>query len=244
MKKLKSYSAKTHQGPLIQINEDDYDIDLRNQLFMVLDGFGGAGVGDKSVGLAKSTIKNFFGKICIDPDSTLPFFYNPRYLIEGNALINAIKSAHQVLKNENAERDMNLRGGVSLIAVAASEGVMTMVSVGNCLSYLYRRGHLELLTYPDCLRPLGDDYQQTLSLHPLSALGLFDDFEPQVRELRVEADDQLLLLTDGAFGRLRREDIEFVLEKKIEKGQIIDDLFQLVNSRGNLDNQTAVILRF
>lgn len=244
MKKLKSYSAKTHQGPLLQINEDDFDIDLRTQLFMLFDGFGGAGVGDKAVSLVKSNLKNFYTKISVDPDSTLPFFFSPRYLIEGNALINAIKSAHQVLKNENAEIEMSSRGGTSLIAMARSESILTIASVGNCLSYVYRQGRLEILTHPDCLKPLCDDYQRPFHLHPLSALGLFDEIEPQVRELRLQTDDQILLLTDGVYGRLREDEIKFILDKKGEKGQPIDELFQLANSRGNLDNQTAVILRF
>lgn len=244
MKKLKSFSAKTHQGPLLQINEDDFDVDLRNQLFMLLDGFGGAGVGDKAVALVKNNIKNFYTKISVDPDSTLPFFFSPRYLIEGNALINAIKSAHQVLKTENADCEMSSRGGTALVAVAAADGILTLASVGNCLSYLYRQGRLEVLTYPDCLKPLCDDYQRPFHLHPLSAVGLFDELEPQVRELRLQTDDQVLLLSDGVFGRLREEEIKFILDKKAEKGQLIDELFQLANSRGNLDNQTAVILRF
>ncbi len=244
MGRLKSYSAKTHQGPLLQVNEDDYDVDLRNQLFFLMDGFGGAGVGDKAVGMVKSQLKNFYTKIALDPESTLPFFFSPRYLIEGNALINSLKSAHQTLKNENAEKDMSSRGGVSLVAVAASESLLTLVSVGNCASYLYRQGHLELLTYPDCLKPLSDDYQRSFYLHPLSALGLFDEIEPQVRELRLQNDDQVILLSDGVYGRLKEEEIKFVLEKKTEKGHLIDELFAMANSRGNLDNQTAVILRF
>lgn len=244
MGRLKSYSAKTHQGPLLQVNEDDYDVDLRNQLFFLMDGFGGAGVGDKAVGLVKSQLKSFYTKIAMDPDSTLPFFFSPRYLIEGNALINSLKSAHQSLKNENAEKDMSSRGGVSLIAVAASESLLTLVSVGNCASFLYRQGRLELLTYPDCLKPLSDEYQRSFHLHPLNALGLFDEVEPQVRELRLQNDDQVILLSDGVYGRLKEEEIKFVLEKKTEKSHLIDDLFAMANSRGNLDNQTAVILRF
>lgn len=244
MGRLKSYSAKTHQGPLLQINEDDYDIDLKNQLYFLMDGFGGAGIGDQGVGLVKKSLKNFYTKVALDPDSTLPFFFSSRYLIEGNALINAIKSAHQALKNENAAKDMGSRAGVSLVAIAASESLLTLASIGNCVSLLYRQGQLEVLTYPDSLKPLCDDNKRSFQLFPLNALGLFEELEPQVRELRLETDDQILLLSDGVFGRLKVEEIKFVLDKKSEKGQIVDELFRLANSKGNLDNQTAVILRF
>lgn len=43
--KLKSYAAKTHQGPYLEINEDGYEFDFENELYMILDGFGGSGIG-------------------------------------------------------------------------------------------------------------------------------------------------------------------------------------------------------
>ncbi|MFT6604380.1 MAG: serine/threonine protein phosphatase PrpC, partial [Bacteriovoracaceae bacterium] len=68
--KLKSYSAHTHQGPHLQINEDDVEIDLINQLYIIFDGFGGSAIGDKAVQEIKQTIKNFYTKIGGDPDAT------------------------------------------------------------------------------------------------------------------------------------------------------------------------------
>ena len=47
MIQLKEYVALSSQGPFLQINEDMVDVDLSNNLFMLLDGFGGSGVGDK-----------------------------------------------------------------------------------------------------------------------------------------------------------------------------------------------------
>ena len=49
MIKLKSYSARTDSGPFLQVNEDDHDVDLINNLFLIFDGFGGSNVGDKAV---------------------------------------------------------------------------------------------------------------------------------------------------------------------------------------------------
>ena len=50
---LKGFSSKTHQGPFLQTNEDDIDVDLINDLFLIFDGFGGAGIGDRTVGVIK-----------------------------------------------------------------------------------------------------------------------------------------------------------------------------------------------
>ena len=44
--KLKSITADTNQGPLLNINEDNFHQNIEEGLYMVMDGFGGAGIGD------------------------------------------------------------------------------------------------------------------------------------------------------------------------------------------------------
>ena len=39
---LKRYAYKTDKGPLLEVNEDDVEVDLKNEIFMILDGFGGS----------------------------------------------------------------------------------------------------------------------------------------------------------------------------------------------------------
>src|SRR5690554_2697171 len=99
--KLKSYTAKTHQGPYLHINEDEVDVDLRNKIYMLIDGFGGSGIGDRVAKEVKETIKRFYTRVGGDPDSTLPFFFSHKYLIEGNALINSMHYAHSLIKKDN-----------------------------------------------------------------------------------------------------------------------------------------------
>ena len=169
MIKLKSYSARTDSGPFLQINEDDHDIDLVNNLFLIFDGFGGSNVGDKAVELVKETVKKFYTKIGGDPDSTLPFYYSYKYLIEGNALINALHLAHSLLKKDNSEKDMSSRGGASGICAALAENIITFASTGNCLCYRYRKGHLEIVVRPDSLRTIArDDYESQFCSAPMS----------------------------------------------------------------------------
>ena len=61
--RLKSFSAQTTQGPYLQLNEDAYDHDLNTNLYMVLDGFGGSGIGDRAVSLLKENVKKFYTKL-------------------------------------------------------------------------------------------------------------------------------------------------------------------------------------
>ena len=138
--RLKSLSAHSDQGPFLEINEDTYDFDLDNNLYMLLDGFGGVGVGDIAITALKENIKKFYTQISEDPDATLPFFFSPKYLIEGNALINAMLYSHNLLVKDNMSKEVAHRAGASGIFMSKSESIMTLASVGNCTSYLYRKG--------------------------------------------------------------------------------------------------------
>ncbi len=246
MIKLQSYAARTDQGPYLQLNEDALDVDLVNGLYMVFDGFGGNSIGDKAVKLVSDTIKKFYTRIGGDPDSTLPFFYSTKYLIEGNALVNAMEYAHHLLKQENRDKDMNNRGGVAGLAVAQSENLLTFASSGNCMALLYTRGELKTILEPDNFEMIsGDHFEKQFTTAPAAAIGLFDDLHLNVREVRVNRGDRIILLTDGVYARLKNAEIYDILQKDGAKNQDkIDDLFELANSRGNLDNQTGVLLNF
>lgn len=244
--KLKSFTAQSDQGPFLQINEDAYDFDIENDLFMLFDGFGGVGCGDIAVTQLKENIKKFYTQITADPDSTLPFFYSPKYLIEGNALVNAMLYTHDSLVRENFKKEIALRAGASGIFAAKAESVLTLSSVGNCIAYLYRRGSLKKIFIEDSFKFLSnDDYESHLKTMPLSGFGLFPDLYYQVKEIRLFEDDKVLLMTDGAYGRLNEDEIRDIISNpKIENKSKITELFSLSNSRGNMDNQSVMILEF
>jgi serine/threonine protein phosphatase PrpC len=246
MIELKSYGMNSHQGPHLNLNEDFVEVDLVNNLFMVIDGFGGSNIGDKSALMIRDTLKRSYTKIANDPDSTLPFFFSHKYLIEGNALINALHVAHQNISRENESKSMNNRGGGSVLSAAMAENILTLVSTGNCGAYLYRKGHLTCEILPDSLRSLSRDrFSSYLHTVPMSGVGLFEDLHYQVKELKISVGDIVILLTDGVYARLEESEIKYTVEKNLESElEIIKELFKLANDRGNLDNQTALILQF
>ncbi|AUN99846.1 hypothetical protein C0V70_17400 [Bacteriovorax stolpii] len=246
MIELKSYGMQTHQGPHLNLNEDLVEADLVNNLFMVVDGFGGSNIGDRVAMMVRDSLKRSYTKIAIDPEATLPFFYSHKYLIEGNALINAFHTAHQNVNRDNEQKSMDNRGGASVIAAALAENILTLVSTGNCVAYLYRKGHLTVEVLPDSLSSLSrDTFQSHLHSVPMSGIGLFEDLHYSVRELKVTEGDLVVLLTDGAYSRLSADEIKYTIEKNLESEmEAIKELFRLSNDRGNLDNQSAIILQF
>ena len=246
MIELKSYGLLSHQGPHLNLNEDYVEVDLANNLFMVIDGFGGSNIGDKAAMIIRDTLKRSYTKIANDPDSTLPFFYSHKYLIEGNALINALHLAHQNMNKENDDKAMNNRGGGSVVGAALAENILTLVSTGNCGAYLYRKGHLSAEILPDSLQSLSRDrFSSYLHTVPMSGIGLFEDLHYQVKELKISAGDLVILLTDGVYGRLEENELKHTISKNHgSELEIIKELFKLANDRGNLDNQSALILQF
>ena len=243
---LKKFSAQSHQGPFLDINEDGYDFDFENDLYMVFDGFGGNGIGDLAVDNLKTNIKSFFNNFVKDRNSTLPFFFSQKYLIEGNALINAALLSHEKLYKSNISGDHSKQAGATGIIAVKSESILSILSVGNCRCYLSKKGVIYSIFADDSFRFLNSDLYESHNCQiPLSAFGLFSDLSYQLREIRVSEGDKVLFVTDGVYSRLNDQEIlSSISTQTIDINSKIKDLFELANQRGNLDNQTCMILEF
>jgi PPM family protein phosphatase len=246
MIELKNYYAYTNQGCYLQLNEDRVEVDLIRKLYMIFDGFGGSGIGDLTVKNISENLKKYYYQIGGDPDSTFPFFYSHKYLIEGNALINSMQYAHALLREENAKKSMNERGGASGIILAEADNVLTVVHTGNCKGFLLKKGDIQEVCRPDSLEAVSkDSFQKQFSTSPMSGFGLFEDLYFEAREYQVQKDDVILLLTDGIYSRLEDTEISFIIQKKdLTIREKVEELCQLSNTRGNLDNQSALYLQY
>lgn len=244
MIELKSYAMLSHQGPYLNVNEDTAEADIVNNMFLVIDGFGGAGIGDEVAILVKDILKKAYKKISVDPDSTMPFYYSHKYLLEANALINALFNAHNEVSKLNEKRRIDTRGGASVLAAGLSENILNLVSTGNVAAYLLREGELTQEVVPDSLTNLNNEGAGNLNV-PMSGIGLFEDLHYRVREIKLNEGDIVLLLSDGIFSRLSLDRI-----KQIAQGQqhnlnkMIEDFIKFSNESGNQDNQTAIVIGF
>lgn len=246
MMRLKAYAAQTHQGPYLQVNEDGYEFDFENDMFIVLDGFGGAGRGDRAVATLKQEIKNFYTQISDDPNATMPLYYNPRNLLEGNAILNSIMNAHQNLLKGNSDRPVNEKAGASAVVAVRAESLLVLVGVGNCCAYHFRQGKLTKIINEDTLQYLSkDQFDLRFKTSPMSAFGMYPELNYQMREVRLGEGDKVILLTDGVYAQITEEELSYNLNRSASDAQErINNLLKLSNSRGNLDNLTAMILEF
>ncbi len=142
MAELKKYFAKTDIGPFCILNEDDVEVDLINNLFLIFDGLGGSNIGNVAVQKSKQIIKKIYTKTTDDPDATMPHFYSTQYTIEANGLINSIISANDILYKENQQKVFHERGATSFIVGAVTDNLFVCVSAGNCRMILIRNGKI------------------------------------------------------------------------------------------------------
>jgi serine/threonine protein phosphatase PrpC len=244
--RLKAYAAQTHQGPYLQVNEDGYDFDFENELFMVVDGFGGSGYGDRATEKLKNEIKTFYTQISDDPNATMPLYYNPRNLLEGNAILNSMMNAHQNLLRANLEKPVNQRAGASAIVAVKADSLMVLVGVGNCCAYHFRKGKLSKVIVEDTFQYLSkDQFDLRFRTSPMNAIGMYPELGHQMREVRLAEGDKIILLTDGVYAQLNDDELLYTLNKSSpDANERVNSLLKLSNSRGNTDNQTAMILEF
>lgn len=244
--RLKAYAAQTHQGPYLQINEDGYEFDFENEMFMVLDGFGGSGIGDRATDRLKNEIKHFYTQISDDPNATMPLYYNPRNLLEANAVLNSMINAHQNLLKYNLQKPVNQRAGASALVAVKADSLMVLVGVGNCCAYHFRKGKLAKILVEDTFQYFSkDQFDQRFRTSPLNALGMYPELGHQLREVRLAEGDKIILLTDGVYAQLNDDELLYMLNKSSpDANERVNSLLKLSNDRGNTDNQTAMILEF
>lgn len=244
--RLKAYAAQTHQGPYLQVNEDGYDFDFENELFMVLDGFGGSGVGDRAVDKLKQEIKTFYTQISDDPNATMPLYYNPRNLLEGNAILNSLMNAHQNLLKSNQEKPINQRAGASAIVAVKADSMLILVGIGNCCGFHFRQGKLTKIISDDTFQYLSkEQFDAKFRTSPMNAIGMYPELGHQMREVRLAEGDKIILMSDGVYAELTEDELLYTLNKSSpDANERINNLLKLSNSRGNTDNQTAMILEF
>ncbi len=242
---LKSYLAKSFQGNHLNFNEDKVDIDFINKLFIIMDGFGGSNIGDKATNDVCENIKKYYTHFGGDANTTMPFFFSSKYLLEANALINAIYQSHNILIENNNSKAISERAGVSCVAATFADDIMVLISIGSCKSLLYRDGALKEICMPDNYELLANNNEcRHLQTFPLSAIGLFEDLYFESREIRVRNDDLFIFLTDGVYSRLRNDELLEIIHSNKTLPLIADFMIDSANSNGNLDNQSVILLKF
>jgi PPM family protein phosphatase len=219
--------ARSDIGRARERNEDAYLI--REPLFAVADGMGGARGGDVASSLALEILRGD----------------GPTELIE------TIKQANQRVL-ERAESDRDLRGmGTTLTAVVTEDAKAHVAHVGDSRAYLLRDGNLQQLTEDHTLVQRmvreGKITPEEARRHPqrsviTRALGVEGNLPVDELTLEMQPGDRLLLCTDGLTSMVQRERIEEILAGEDDPQAACDRLIDAANRAGGDDNVTVIVL--
>jgi len=251
-------------------NEDNFLIDETLALVMVADGMGGHAAGAVASAAALVAVRQYLQRAARDaaqnmapgagagggaaatgawrdPDATGSDPNTPAV----SRLIDAIKCANTELHAQNLTQGRSQGGmGTTLTGVwqCASNEALIFFHVGDSRLYRCRTGALLQLTRDQTL------YQQALDRGAienlpsrnllLQAVGPASDVAPEIRALRVERDDLLMLCSDGLHGSVPHGEIEqalaaateFTLEKTCTR------LIGLAKEYGSRDNITLLLV--
>ena len=243
LKKVFSYSDN---GPFLNINEDDMAIDIKENLFAVIDGHGGTGIGDEGSALTKDILIKNYGTLVSDPDATMPIFFDPDSSLEVNALMNVLMLSNTDLIKSNESKDYSKRAGVSLIAGVSIESTFHCISVGNCFGIKINDKNLSPIFLPDASYNFSMMQQSADGqVFPYSFLGEKENFNYQVKSVEVRADEYILLMTDGIYQRISGlEFLSIFQETEGRAEELVNKLLALANDRGNKDNQSIIVLEY
>jgi protein phosphatase len=223
-------------------NEDCFGYDVSLGIYAVCDGMGGAAAGEVASRIAV--------------DSTLEFFRdNPQNEPASTAslLSQAIRYANQKVL-ASAAHNRHQRGmGSTIVAVHVHEPGYTVAHVGDSRAYLLRGGNIEQLTTDHSLvmeqlrlglitpgQAQNSDLQNVIT----RALGTSPDTRPDLREMRAEPDDTLLLTTDGLTTHIFDEEILSIVKQSPTCAEACSRLISAAREAGGHDNITCLVLRF
>lgn len=238
-------------GMLRSHNEDCFDIDPKQQMFVVADGMGGHSHGEIASRIAVQAIREFIQQTA-DHDKTWPFVYDPRLQRHSNRLKAAIRIAHdRVLRA--IRQDSSLHGmGTTVVGVLLAGETAAIAHVGDSRAYLLRNGKLDLLTqdhtWVNEQVVAGYLSEEQARSHPLKnvvtrALGGDAEVAVDVREFEVETGDVLLLCSDGLTTMLADAEIQEQIRASQDLDLVCRTLVRQANARGGYDNVTVLLVR-
>ena len=194
---MNSIQALTAEVAVSGVRSEDRILSLPEKKILVLaDGFGGGAAGGGAAEKACSAVEQFLVHEAGDHEATMPFVMRSYFSLAGNVLFNAIVHANRLLLSANQGKSVHEKGGASVVAAYVDDEILSIASVGACAAWFFREGRMAPLLVPRTWGRLldpslaGDGPECRL---PLMALGISEDLEPEVVELRVRPRDRLWL---------------------------------------------------
>jgi protein phosphatase len=225
-------------------NQDNYLVDLANELFIVSDGMGGHQAGE----IAARAVVTALPQVLEQHLDRLKIA--PRRVVE-LTLREVILDFSQRLRDETALQ-AGLKGlGATLAMVLFMGGKAYIAHMGDSRIYLFREEKLQQLTEDHSVIAIllkhGDITPADVADHPARGqlsryIGMPGETYPDVQTLTLQTGDRLLLCSDGLWGMLLDDQVVRLLSEHLEPSAACRQLVNAANQAGGKDNITVVIV--
>ena len=215
------------------------------KLMLVADGMGGANAGELASQMAiqemsRHLLNSMHWLYCPDPSEVERFVEDLR---EG-----AIRS-HSVVKSDGDSDPLRQGMGTTLTMAFLLWPSLYVVHIGDSRCYVLRGEELVRVTHDQTLAQLlfdkGELSESELAESPYhnvlySAIGSQQKPEAMAYRYDLLPGDKILLCTDGLNRHVEDEEIGKRLQASCDPGTVCDELVDLANERGGIDNITVL----
>ncbi len=227
------WASASHKGMVRDNNEDSVFPDSSGESadtahLIVADGMGGHVAGEVASRLAVNAAAS-----------------------SGLAPADRVAAANRAIREEVA-REPGLEGmGTTMTLLALGESTGRIAHIGDSRAYLMRNGELTRLTEDHTVAAeyvaTGQISEEEARTHPqrhmlTRTLGLTRFVNVDEIELELEADDRLLLCSDGLNDMVTDEEIGSLLGADGSVDQVAWSLVERANEAGGLDNITVIVV--
>jgi protein phosphatase len=222
----------------------------QGRILVVADGIGGHGGGE----VASAVTIDAMAHYCFE---AMPWVQRrSECSVEelSSGLQDAVRTAQERVRRVAKRKGIDDNLGTTLTMAYVAWPDLLLVHVGDSRAYLLRDDALHRLTIDHTLaQQMVDGHmmtpEQAAASHFSHVLvnavgGSTDDINVELRHLRLQLDDQLLLCTDGLYDMLPDDRIADALRDTQPVAQVVRGLIAAANEAGGRDNVTAVLARF
>ena len=237
----------TDIGCVRERNEDACFVDAESGIFIVADGVGGHGGGDKAALMATTLLPEIIRRRIAESPGPRPSDDPAIAPLLGDSLHELGRRIREAGASRLEYKDM----GATVVVALLTAHHAHLAHMGDSRAYLLRNGSLRRLTEDHSIVALlvrhGEITVQEAEHHPSKGrlsryVGMEADVSASTQTIEIHSGDRLFLCTDGLWGMLPDAQLKAILVEENDPEAACRNLLVAGKQAGGKDNLTAVVV--